>query len=243
VVIPDVIAALEADKDHVDVLVAEASSVMAMTLHRMTTGDLAGMFDGETTARFAADAPATSIDTSALQGASPEAVRVVNACSGAWTEAMVTTSDGGQRLVVYEEGWDNISSEADLQRMVESWKLARAYGIFNVLILHKVSDLNMAGDADSRMAAMAKSLLADADVKVIYRQDESALNLTGEEMDLSDRERSLLKNLNKGVGLWRLGGSSFQVKNDRTRVERELFNTDERLVTTTATTTERQARA
>lgn len=245
VVIPDVIEALEADKEHPDRLVAEASSVMAMTLHRMTSGDLGGMFDGETTAHFAADAPATSIDTSALQGASPEAIRVVNACSGAWTEAMVTTSDGGQRIVVYEEGWDNISSEADLRRMVESWKLARAYGIFNVLILHKVSDLNMAGDAGSKMAAMAKSLLADADVKVIYRQDESALKLTREEMDLSDRERSLLKHLNEGVGLWRLGGSSFQVKNDLTRVERELFNTDERLVTVakTTTTAPKEARA
>lgn len=234
VVIPDVIDALEADREHPDQMIAEATSVMAMALHRMTTGDLGGMFDGETTAHFDAAAPATSIDTSALKAASPEAVRVVNACSGAWTEAMVTTSDGGQRLVIYEEGWDNISSEADLQRMVESWKLARAYGIFNVLILHKVSDLNMAGDAGSKMAAMARSLLADADVKVIYRQDESALKLTGEELDLSDRERNLLKNLAKGVGLWRLGGSSFQVKNDRTRAEIPLFNTDERLITTPA---------
>ncbi|MGW9550880.1 conjugal transfer protein TraC [Citricoccus zhacaiensis] len=233
VVIPDVIDALETDKTHPDQLVVDASSVMAMTLHRMTTGDLAGMFDGETTAYFDADAPATSIDTSSLQGASPEAARVVNACSGAWTEAMITTSDGGQRLVIYEEGWDNISSEADLQRMVESWKLARAYGIFNVLILHKVSDLNMAGDAGSRMAAMAKSLLADADVKVIYRQDRSTLKLTTNELDLSDRERSLLKHLGKGVGLWRLGGSSFEVKNDLTRVELALFNTDERLITAT----------
>lgn len=239
VVIPDVIAALETDKNHPDHLVAEASSVMAMTLHRMTTGDLAGMFDGETTAHFAADAPATSIDTSALQGASPEAVRVVNACSGAWTEAMVTTSDGGQRIVVYEEGWDNISSEADLRRMVESWKLARAYGIFNVLILHKIADLDMAGDAGSKMAAMAKSLLADADVKVIYRQDRSALRVTTDELELSDRERSLLKYLDEGVGLWRLGESSFQVKNDLTRVELRLFNTDERLVTTSTTVAKR----
>ncbi|WP_246858598.1 conjugal transfer protein TraC [Citricoccus sp. SGAir0253] len=243
VVIPDVIAALEADKTHPDRLVAEACSVMAMTLHRMTTGDLAGMFDGETTAHFAADAPATSIDTSALQGASPEAIRVVNACSGAWTEAMVTTSDGGQRLVIYEEGWDNISSEADLRRMVEGWKLARAYGIFNVLILHKVSDLDMAGDRGSKMAAMAKSLLADADVKVIYRQDASALRVTTDELELSDRERSLLKYLDEGVGLWRLGGSSFQVKNDLDRVELGLFNTDQRLTTTTATTSAREARA
>ena len=154
---------------------------------------------------------------------------MVNACAGAWTEAMVTTRDGGQRIVIYEEGWDNISSEADLRRMVEQWKLSRAYGIFNVLVLHKIADLDMAGDQSSKMAAMARSLLADADVKVIYRQDRSALKITTSEMELSDRERSLVRSLPKGTGLWRLGDSSFEVQNVLTRAELPLFDTDERM--------------
>ena len=228
-VIPDVIAALQVQRDDEDKLIVEAASVMMMTLTRVSSGDLAGMFDGETTAVLDSSARATSIDTSALRGASPEAVRVVNACAGAWTEAMVTTRDGGQRLVIYEEGWDNISSEADLRRMVEQWKLARAYGIFNVLVLHKIADLEMAGDKDSRMAAMAKSLLSDADVKVIYRQDRSALKVTGSEMELSDRERALVRSLPKGTGLWRLGDSSFEVQNRLTKAELPLFDTDERM--------------
>ncbi|MDO4240806.1 conjugal transfer protein TraC [Micrococcus sp.] len=228
-VIPDVIAALEARRADADAMAAEAASVMMMTLARVSSGDLAGMFDGETTATLDAGARATSIDTSALRGASPEAVRVVNACAGAWTEAMITTRDGGQRIVIYEEGWDNISSEADLRRMVEQWKLARAYGIFNILVLHKIADLDMAGDQNSKMAAMAKSLLADADVKVIYRQDRSALSVTTSEMELSDRERSLVRSLPKGTGLWRLGDSSFEVKNELTNAELPLFDTDERM--------------
>lgn len=242
VVIPDIIDALRQQKAQAgDDLVSDAATQMAMTLQRVTTGDLAGMFDGETTVDFDEDAPAVSIDTSSLQGASPDATRMVNACAGAWTEAMVTTSDGGQRVVVYEEGWDNISSEADLQRMMESWKLSRAYGIFNILVLHKLADLDMAGDQGSRMAAMAKSLLADADVKVIYRQDRSALRVTLEELELSTRERSILKGLPTGVGLWRLGESSFEVLNERTRAEIPLFDTDERMGTTD--TAERQVRA
>lgn len=228
-VIPDVIAALQARRADADAMAAEAASVMMMTLARVSSGDLAGMFDGETTATLDAGARATSIDTSALRGASPEAVRVVNACAGAWTEAMITTRDGGQRIVIYEEGWDNISSEADLRRMVEQWKLARAYGIFNILVLHKIADLDMAGDQNSKMAAMAKSLLADADVKVIYRQDRSALSVTTSEMELSDRERSLVRSLPKGTGLWRLGDSSFEVQNQLTRAEIPLFDTDERM--------------
>ena len=228
-IIPDVIDALEARRSDPDELAATAASVMMMTMARVTSGDLAGMFDGETTAQLDSNARATSIDTSALQGAGPEAVRVVNACAGAWTEAMVTTRDGGQRIVIYEEGWDNISSEADLRRMVEQWKLARAYGIFNVLVLHKIADLDMAGDRGSKMAAMAKSLLADADVKVIYRQDRSALEVTSSEMELSDRERALVRFLPKGTGLWRLGESSFEVQNMLTRAELPLFDTDERM--------------
>src|SRR5699024_11758148 len=106
----------------------------------------------------------------------------VHACTGAWTEAMVTTSDGGQRIVVYEEGWDNIRSEADLQRMVEAWKLARAYGIFNLLIMHKISDLDMAGDKGSQMAAMARSLRSDTDIKIIHRRNETAERSSTDEM-------------------------------------------------------------
>lgn len=230
VVIPDVIDDLVGVKGaSEDQLVRDAATEMAMTLQRVTTGDLSGMFDGETTVAFDSHAPAVSIDTSALRGASPDAVRMVNACAGAWTEAMVTNSDGGQRLVVYEEGWDNISSEADLQRMMESWKLARAYGIFNILVLHKIADLDMAGDKGSRMSAMARSLLADADVKVIYRQDQSALKITLEELDLSTRERGILKSLPKGVGLWRLGDSSFEVYNELSNAELPLFDTDDRM--------------
>ena len=233
VIIPDVLAALEKARQSKDSHAAEAASVMWMTLERVSSGDLAGMFDGQSSVQFDRDAPAVSIDTSSLRGASPEAVRVVNACAGAWTEAMVTTADGGQRIVIYEEGWDNISSEADLRRMVEAWKLARAYGLFNVLIMHKVTDLDMAGDEGSKMAAMAKSLLADADVKVIYRQDASALRVTTDEMELSVRERSLIKSLPKGTGLWRLSNSSFEVKNDLSRAELPLLSTDDRMDTTT----------
>src|SRR5699024_2747490 len=139
----------------------EGAAVGNSVMSRMTSGDWGGMFDGPSTVVFGRDVPAVSIDTCSLEGVNRDAARDVHDCTGAWTEAMVTTSDCGQRIVVYEEGWDNISSEADLQRMVEAWKLARAYGIFNLLIMHKISDLDMAGDKGSQMAAMARSLLSD----------------------------------------------------------------------------------
>ena len=228
-VIPDVVAGLgEVERSGSESVSAAAESV-GLSLQRMVSGNLAGMFDGESSVVFARDVPAVSLDTSAMRGAAPVGRRVVSACCAAWLESMVTTSEGGQRMVVYEEGWDALSSRADLARMVENWKLSRAYGIFNILIMHKVSDLQMAGDQGSQMAAMAKSLLADADVKVIYRQDPSALRVTMEELELNDEEKTLLKQADKGVGLWRVGQLSFEVMNELSVAEVPLLNTDARI--------------
>lgn len=242
-VIPDLIHALEQLREALaaDRMRSDAANIMSMTLRRMTSGDLGGMFDGESTVSFDVDAPATSIDTSSARGANPISVRVITACVGSWMEAMVTNSDSGQRLVIYEEGWDSLSSEADLTRMVEQWKLARSYGLFNVMVLHKVTDLDMAGAEGSKMVAMAKSLLADADIKVIYRQDAAALKITAEEMDLSDREKTLLKTLNEGTGLWRVGEATFEVANTRTKVEIPLFDTDQRMETDQSQTADENA--
>lgn len=206
-----------------------AARLLGLTLRRITTGAMAGMFDGESTADFSGDVPAVSIDTSAMRGASKESRRIVSACCGAWMEAMITHNDGGQRVVVYEEGWDSLASYADLSRMVEQWKLARDYGIFNILILHKLKDLDMAGDQGSAMAAMAQSLLADADVKVIYRQDTSSLRQTTDRLELNDREIALLRSLRKGRGLWKVGQLSFEVDNELTVEEVPLLDTDQRM--------------
>lgn len=228
-IIPDVIEALRATQSKSPGKIANACEDLVMSLERLHTGDVGGMFDGLSTVTFDSDVPAVSIDTAALRGATQTGRRVASACCGTWIEAMVTNPDGGQRLVVYEEGWDAVTSRADLERMVENWKLARDYGIFNILILHKVSDLNMAGDQGSQMAAMAKSLLADADIKVIYRQDAAALRSTTEELELNDKERQMLKTLPKGTGMWRMGQKTFHVSNDLTVEEEPLFDTDQRL--------------
>lgn len=211
-----------------------ASRGLAKTIRRLHSGDLAGMFDGESTVVFDPSLPAVSIDTSSLRGSTQKARRVASACCGTWIEAMVTNPDSGHRVVVYEEGWDAVTNRADLQRMVENWKLARDYGIFNILIMHKVTDLKMAGDSGSQMAAMAQSLLADADIKVIYRQDPAALRATTAQLELNEKERTLLPSLSKGTGLWRINQKTFRIHNTRTKPEIELFDTDKKLRTTTA---------
>lgn len=205
-----------------------AADRLQLALETLESGELAGMFDGESTVTMDGNLPAFAIDTSAVRYASPVASRIVSACCGAWMEAMISEDDG-QRVVVYEEGWDSISNDADLERMMKGWKLARHYGVFNILILHKVTDLDTAGGQGSRQAAMAQSLLADADIKVIYRQDRVALAATDEKLQLSPTERALLVNMRKGRGLWRVKNSTFEVDNILTDAEKPVLDTDQRM--------------
>lgn len=201
---------------------------LRLTLSRLEKGDLAGMFDGPSNVRLDRRLPAVGIDTSALRYASPLASRIVSACCGSWMEAMIAEDDA-QRMVVYEEGWDQISNEADLTRMQTGWKLARHLGIFNVLILHKVDDLGTADAEGSSMAAKAEGLLADADIKVIYRQDNAALRKTNEKLELTDKENSILRKLKKGRGLWRVQNSTYEVENKLTEAEKPLLDTDQNM--------------
>jgi hypothetical protein len=59
-------------------------------------------------------------------------------------------------------------------------KLARQFGVMNLVVLHKLGDLQAAGDAGSRAARIAEGLIADASTRIIYHQDESQIGLTRE---------------------------------------------------------------
>ncbi|OLT39853.1 hypothetical protein BJF86_06305 [Serinicoccus sp. CNJ-927] len=86
--------------------------------------------------------------------------------------------DGGQRWVVYDEAWRLMSHPALLRRMDAHWRLARHYGIANMLIFHKLSDLDNVGDQGPAMRALASSLLANAETRVVYRQESDQLGST-----------------------------------------------------------------
>jgi hypothetical protein len=206
-----------------------AADTLLHAYRRCSEGDLAGMFDGPTTAVFDPNAPIITVNTKALVGASPEARKVAYACTGSWAESMITNDNAGRRLCVYEEGWDSISDEASLNRMVEAWKLARDFGIFNILIVHKLGDLDIAGDAGSSMAAKARSLLGDTEIKVVYRQEAANLAVTQRELGLTDAELDIVAHSEKGTGLWKVGQRVVSVRNLRTKAEVKPFDTDARM--------------
>jgi hypothetical protein len=198
-------------------------------LRRLVDGDLKGLFDGPSTVSFDPSLPMVSIDMSGVSG-SDTALAMVSACGAAWIESALCDPHGGRRYVVYDEAWRLLRSPALLARMQSDWKLSRARGISNVMVIHRLSDLDAVGDGDSEARALALGLLADCSVKVIYAQERGEATQTGRRLGLSDVEIEELPGLGRGQGLWRVGERSFLVNHRLTEGELAMFDTNQRMV-------------
>lgn len=206
---------------------AEDGRLVGHALRRLVAGDLAGLFDGPSTVRFDPSLPMISLDLSRVTE-NATLISVLMTCASAWMESALLDPAGGQRWVVYDEAWRLMSHPALLRRMDAHWRLARHYGIANMLIFHKLSDLDNVGDQGSAMRALASSLLANAETRVVYRQESDQLGSTAAALGLSSTEQALLPTLGTGQGLWRIKDRSFVVQHQLHPAELQLFETGAR---------------
>jgi hypothetical protein len=202
---------------------------VALELRRLVHGDLCGMFDGPTTPGLDLSAPLVVLDLSALYTSS--ALGVLMACAMAWLQAALarTTTgpgDGGQVYLVVDEAWAILSNLGVARWLQSSWKLSRAFGVSNVAVLHRVSDLRSVGASDSEQVALAQGLLADSETRVIYAQAPGELAAASELLSLSSTETDLLPQLRRGVALWKVGQRSFLVQHRLSSMERRMVDTD-----------------
>src|SRR5699024_6514613 len=102
-------------------------------------------------------------------------------------------------------------------------------GIANLMIIHRLSDLDAVGAADSEARALALGLLADCSTKIIYQQETSEAPHTADVLGLSVTEQAELPDLQQGEGLWRVGHRAFVVVHRVTDGETQLFDTNSRM--------------
>jgi type IV secretory pathway VirB4 component len=210
---------------------AEDGRLVGHALRRLVAGDLAGLFDGPSTVRFDPTLPMISLDLSRVTE-NATLISVLMTCASAWMESALLDPAGGQRWVVYDEAWRLMSHPALLRRMDAHWRLARHYGIANMLIFHKLSDLDNVGDSGSAMRALASSLLANAETRIVYRQESDQLGTTAQALGLTRTEQSLLPTLGTGQGLWRIKHRSFVCQHQLHPAELALFDTTGRMTGT-----------
>ncbi len=201
---------------------------VALALQDLCEGPLRGMFDGPTTPGLDLDAKLLVLDLHAVRD-SP-AVGILMACATAWMSALLAQMaerPGRERLInVADESWKIVQHTGLGEWFQSNFKLARQFGVMNLVVLHKLADLQAAGDAGSRAARIAEGLIADASTRVVYHQDESQVPMTRQLLGLSETESQLISMLSTGQALWRVGARSFVVQHYRSRLEAQLTNTD-----------------
>ncbi|MGI8428752.1 MAG: helicase HerA domain-containing protein [Solirubrobacteraceae bacterium] len=200
----------------------------ALALQDLCEGPLHGMFDGPTTPGLDLDAKLLVLDLHAVRD-SP-AVGILMACATAWMSALLARMaerPARERLInVADESWKIVQHPGLGEWFQSNFKLARQFGVMNLVVLHKLADLQSAGDAGSRAARIAEGLVADASTRIVYHQDESQVPLTRALLGLSESEARLISMLSAGQALWRVGSRAFVVQHYRSRLETELTNTD-----------------
>jgi DNA helicase HerA-like ATPase len=200
---------------------------VALELRRLVQGDLAGMFDGPTSPGIEMDGRLVVLDLSALY-ASP-ALAILMTCAAAWLQAVLNRDDGVGRLVVVDEAWAILSNLAVARWLQASFKLARAFGVANVAILHRLSDLRAAGADGSEQQRLCEGLLADAETKVVFAQPPSEVQAATELLGLTTTEAELLPRLPRGVALWKVGSRSLLIEHRVGAHEAALIDTDARM--------------
>jgi hypothetical protein len=229
--LPDVVACL-LDPDpasaatvrtDVDGLAADGRTV-ALELRRLVEGDLAGMFDGPTTGGIDLDGPMVVLDLSALYD-SP-ALGLLMTCATAWLQACLRRGDGVKRLVVVDEAWAILHDLATARWLQSSFKLSRAFGVANVAVVHRLSDLRAAGGDGSSQQRLAEGLLADSETRVVFAQPPSEIEAARTMLALTHTEAALLAHLPRAVALWKVADRSFVVEHALGRLEAALVDTD-----------------
>ncbi len=207
-----------------------AASGPRFALRRFVDGDLSGLFEDESTVTFDEDAPMVVVDTSELFARGDLVAQLTQVCTTAWVQAVISDREARRtRYVIREEGWRDMSSLAALQ-MYQQWlKLSRHYGISNIVILHKIGDLDAVGDANSQERNLAYSVVGDIENKFVFRTNQQAAGDLRSRLDLPAVHVDMARQLRQGQFIAYVGQFAYLVDAFATSTpwEYELFKTDD----------------
>jgi hypothetical protein len=227
---------------------------VALELRRLVWGDLRGMFDGPTSPGLDLGGRLVVLDLSALYHSA--ALGILMTCATAWLQAALAGrrtrpaadetarhDDSGDSdvaagvsterrdtddpvIVVVDEAWAILANLGVARWLQASWKLARAHGVANMAVLHRLSDLDAVGAHDSEQVGLARGLLSDSETRVVYAQPPGELARAADLLSLSSTETELLGTLRRGIALWKVGSRSFLVRHQLGPHEHGLVDTD-----------------
>lgn len=183
---------------------ARDNEAVIYALDKLLTRSLRGMFDGASTIHVDWDGPGLVLDLSAVHH-DPDALPLVMVAATAWLQALMTSGRGRQRVQVLDEAWCLLGTRHTASYLQACWKLGRTYGVANIAIAHRPSDLAAQADDGTATAKIAAGLLADTATKVVLRQAPDQLAAAGELLGFTPAEQAVVGHLVRGRALWKIG--------------------------------------
>jgi hypothetical protein len=206
---------------------ARRTEAAVYALDKLLERSLRGMFDGPTSLSLDWSGPGIVIDLSCVHH-DPDALALVMVAASSWLQAVMARPDGPPRLQVLDEAWSLLASERTSRYLQSCWKLGRSYGVANLAVVHRLSDLRAQADDGTAAAKTAEGLLADTQTRVFFRQSSDQVADARRLLGLTRTEAELLSRLCRGRALWKIGGRTAVVQHVVGR--RELFcDTDARM--------------
>jgi len=208
---------------------ARDGQAASFALGKLLDRSLRGMFDGHSTVRLD-QGPGIVLDLSAVHH-DPEALTLVMVAATGWLQAILARP-GPPRLQVLDEAWTLLGAERTARYLQACWKLSRAYGVANLAIVHRLSDLRAQADDGTATAKVAVGLLADTQTRIVFRQSADQTDDARTLLGLTRTETDLLGRLARGRALWKVAGRSAVVAHHIAPSEMDFCDTDTRMRTT-----------
>jgi len=207
---------------------ARALDPLVYALEKLLERSLRGMFDGATTVPRAELERGFVLDLSVVHH-DDEALRLVLLAATAWLQTMLARRDGVPRIQVLDEAWRLLGSERTTRYLQACWKLCRDYGVANLAVVHRLSDLRAQADDGTTTAKVSMGLLADTQTRVLFRQASDQLADARALLGLNPRETEVLGRLVRGRALWKVGARTAVVQHVVGPGETDMCDTDSRM--------------
>ncbi|MEX0664722.1 MAG: ATP-binding protein [Acidimicrobiia bacterium] len=190
---------------------ARQLDAIVYALEKLLDRSLRGMFDGPTTVRVDWDTRGLVVDLSVVHH-DDDALRLVLLAITAWLQTILARRDGVHRLQILDEAWRLLGAERTTRYLQACWKLCRDYGVANLAVVHRLSDLRAQADDGTTTAKVAMGLLADTQTRVLFRQASDQLTDARRLLGLNPTETEVLGRLARGRALWKIGGRTAVVQ-------------------------------
>jgi type IV secretory pathway VirB4 component len=207
---------------------ARTVDAVVYALGKLLERSLRGMFDGRSNVRLDWSGPGVVIDLSAVHH-DPEALPLVMVAATSWLQSVLSRSDGPPRLQVLDEAWCLLAAERTTRYLQSWWKLGRSYGVANLAIIHRLSDLRAQADDGTATAKVSMGLLADTQTRVIFRQATDQIADARALLGLTATEADLVGRLCRARALWKIGSRTAVVQHVLAPSDRAFCDTDQKM--------------